>query len=132
VMLQHMQGDDPHSDAPRSMPSAYLSQPTPLPQTTMLQGDGQDNQREWRLWLHLRVERGEESRCAVNILCFLDRRGRVLRDKFFEFIPMSVFEVEGCGSSVVVVNGSKFEIDVNGNVVGAQTREDHHSHKKAK
>jgi len=36
----------------------------------------------------------------VDILLFIDRKGRVLRDEFFEFIPMSLFEVEGRGSSV--------------------------------
>jgi len=48
----------------------------------------------------------------VDILRFLDRRGRVLSDEFFKFIPMSIFEVEGWGSSVGVANGSKLEIDV--------------------
>jgi len=38
---------------------------------------------------------------------FLDRRGRVLSDEFFEFIPMSLFEVEGRGSSNGVANGSR-------------------------
>jgi len=57
----------------------------------------------------------------VDILCFLDRRGRVLRDVFFKFIPMRLFEVEGWGSSVGVANGSKLEIDVYGEVVGSQT-----------
>jgi len=50
----------------------------------------------------------------VDILCFLDRKGRVLRDVFFEFIPVSRFEVEGRGSSNDVANGSKLEIDVYG------------------
>jgi len=59
----------------------------------------------------------------VDILRFLDRRGRVLRDEFFEFIPMSLFEVEGRGSIVGVANGSKLEIDVYGKVVGSQTWE---------
>jgi len=47
----------------------------------------------------------------------------VLRDVFFEFIPMSLFEVEGRGSSISVANGSKLEIDVYGKVVGSQTCE---------
>jgi len=59
----------------------------------------------------------------VNILRFLDREGRVLRDVFFKFIPMSLFEVEGQGSSNSVANGSKLEIDVYGEVVGSQTWE---------
>jgi len=59
----------------------------------------------------------------VDILRFLDRRGRVISDEFFEFIPISLFEVEGWGSSVGVANGSKLEIDVNGEVIGAQTWE---------
>jgi len=66
----------------------------------------------------------------VDILRFLDRRGTVLSDEFlsnfdeyFEFIPMSLFEVEGQGSSVGVANGSKLEIDVYGEVVGFQTWE---------
>jgi len=66
----------------------------------------------------------EKGRAAQWIvLCFLSRRGRVLSDEFFEFIPMSLFEVEGCSSSVGVANGSKLEIDVYGEVVGAQTWE---------
>jgi len=59
----------------------------------------------------------------VDILHFLDRRERVLRDKFFEFIPKRFFEVEGRGSSVGVANGSKLEIDVYGEVVESQTWE---------
>jgi len=59
----------------------------------------------------------------VDILRFFDRRGRVLRDKLFEFISMSLFEVEGRGSSICLANGSKLEIDVYGEVVGAQTWE---------
>jgi len=59
----------------------------------------------------------------VDILRFLDRRGRVLRDEFFEFFPISLFEVEGRGSSVDVTNGSKLEIDVYGEVVRSQTWE---------
>jgi len=51
----------------------------------------------------------------------VDRKGRVLNNEFFEFIPLSLFEVEGRGSSVGVENGSKLEIDVYGEVVGAQT-----------
>jgi len=47
----------------------------------------------------------------------------VLSDEFFESIPMSLFEVEGRGSSVGVTNGSKLKIDVCGEVVGAQTWE---------
>jgi len=47
----------------------------------------------------------------------------VLSDEFFEFIPMSLFEVEDRGSSVGVSNGSKLEIDVYGEVVEAQTWE---------
>jgi len=57
----------------------------------------------------------------VDILCFLDRRGTVLRDEFFEFIPMSLFEIEGQSSSVGVANRSKLEIDVYREVVGSQT-----------
>jgi len=59
----------------------------------------------------------------VDILRFLDRRGRVLRNEFFEFIPMSLFRVEGRGSSIDVANGSKLEIDVGSQVVGSQTWE---------
>jgi len=59
----------------------------------------------------------------VDILCFLDREGRVLRDVFFKFMPMSLFEVESCGSSISVANGSKLEIDVYGKVVRSQTWE---------
>jgi len=44
----------------------------------------------------------------------------VLRDVFFEFIPMSLFGVEGRGSSVGVSNGSKLEIDIYREVVGFQ------------
>jgi len=58
-----------------------------------------------------------------DILHFLDRRGRVLRNEFFKFIPMSLFEIEGWGSSVGVANGSKLEIDVYGKVVVSQTWE---------
>jgi len=47
----------------------------------------------------------------------------LLSDEFFEFIPMIIFEVEGWGSSVNVANGSKLEIDVYGEVVGAQSWE---------
>jgi len=54
---------------------------------------------------------------------FLDRRRRVLRDVFFKFIPMSLFEVEDEDPSVGVVIGSKLEIDVCGEVVGFQTWE---------
>jgi len=36
---------------------------------------------------------------------------------------MSLFEVEGWGSSVGVVNGSKLDIDVYGEVVRSQTWE---------
>jgi len=43
--------------------------------------------------------------------------------EFFEFIPMSLFEVEGWGSSVGMANGSKLEIDVYGEIVGALTWE---------
>jgi len=57
---------------------------------------------------------------AVNILHFLDRRGRVISD---EFIPMGLFEIEGWGSSVGVANGSKLRINVNGEVIRAQTWE---------
>jgi len=57
----------------------------------------------------------------VDILHFLDRRRRVLRDKFFQFVLMSLFEVEGQSSSVGVANGSKLEIDVYGEVVRSQT-----------
>jgi len=57
----------------------------------------------------------------VDILRFRDRRGRVLEDEFFEFIPMSLFEVEGRGSSVGVANESKLEIDVYEEFVGFQT-----------
>jgi len=60
----------------------------------------------------------------VNILCFLDRKVRVINDKFFEFIPMGLFEIEVWGSSVDVVKGRKLEIDVNLEVVGSQTWED--------
>jgi len=56
----------------------------------------------------------------VDILHFLNRKGRVLRD---EFIPMNLFEVEGRGSSISVVNGSKLEIDVYGEVIRSQTWE---------
>jgi len=59
----------------------------------------------------------------VDILRFLDREERVLRDVFFEFISMSQFEVESWGSSISVANGSKLEIDVYGEVVGSQTWE---------
>jgi len=59
----------------------------------------------------------------VDILRFFDRRGRVLRDKFFEFIPMSLVKVEDRSSSVGVANGNKLEIDVYGEVVGSQTWE---------
>jgi len=59
----------------------------------------------------------------VDILRFLDRRGRVLKDEFFEFIPMSLFEVEARCSSVGVANRNKLEIDVYGEVVGSQTWE---------
>jgi len=59
----------------------------------------------------------------VDILRFFDRTGKVLRDEFFEFIPLSFFEVEGLGSIVGVTNGSKLEIDVYGEVVGSQTWE---------
>jgi len=62
----------------------------------------------------------EKDRAAQWIFCFLDKRGRVLRD---EFIPMSLFEVEGRASSVGVANGSKLEIDVYGEVVESQTWE---------
>jgi len=57
----------------------------------------------------------------VNILRFLVKRGRVLSDEFFKFIPISLFEFEGWGSSVGVANGSKLEIDEYGEVVGAHT-----------
>jgi len=57
----------------------------------------------------------------VDILSFLDRSGRVFRDKFFEFIPMSLFVVEGRGSSVGMANESKLDIDVHKEVVGSQT-----------
>jgi len=69
-------------------------------------------------------ERGKGSSHAVDILHYLDRRERVLSNKFFEFISMSLFEVEGRGSSVGVANGNNLEIDINGEVVGAQTWED--------
>jgi len=59
----------------------------------------------------------------VDILRFLDREGRVLKDVFFEFILMSLFEIENRGSSIGMVNGSKLEIDVYGEVVGSQTWE---------
>jgi len=59
----------------------------------------------------------------VDILHFLDRKERVIRGEFFEFIPMSIFEVDGRGSRVGMANGSKLEIDVYGEVVGAQTWE---------
>jgi len=59
--------------------------------------------------------------CAVDTLRFLDRRGRVLRNEFFEIIPMSLFEVEGRSSSVGVANESRLEIDVYGEVVGSQS-----------
>jgi len=57
----------------------------------------------------------------MDIMRFFDRRGRVLRDEFFEFIPKSLFEVEDWGLSVGVANGIKLEIDVYGEVVGSQT-----------
>jgi len=59
----------------------------------------------------------------VDILRFLDREGRVLRNVFFEFSPMSFFEVEGRGSGVGVVHGSKLEIDIYGEVVESHTWE---------
>jgi len=59
----------------------------------------------------------------VDILRFLDRERRVLGDVFFEFIPVSLFEVESWGSSISVANGSKLEIDVYGEVVESQTWE---------
>jgi len=43
----------------------------------------------------------------------------LISDEFLEFIPMGFFEIECWGSSVGVANGSKLEIDVNGEVVGA-------------
>jgi len=57
----------------------------------------------------------------VNILRFLDRRERVISDEFFELIRMGLFEIEGRGSSVGVANESKLDMDVNGEIVGAQT-----------
>jgi len=59
----------------------------------------------------------------VDILRFLNRERRVLRDVFIEFIPMSLFELVSQDSSINVANGSKLEIDVNGEVVGSQTWE---------
>jgi len=69
-------------------------------------------------------EKDRATQWILDILRFLDRRGRVIRDEFFEFIPMSLFDVEGWGSSVGVANGSKLEIDADGEVVRAQTWED--------
>jgi len=43
---------------------------------------------------------------------------------FFEFIPMSFFEVEGRRSSIGVTNGSKLEFDVYEEVVRSQTWEE--------
>jgi len=74
-------------------------------------GGGQDDRREWRPW-------GKER--AVNILRFLDKRGRVISDEFLEFIPMGLFEVEGWDSSVGVADRSELESDVDGEVVEAQ------------
>jgi len=59
----------------------------------------------------------------VDILRFLDRMVRELSDEFFEFIPMSHFEIEGWGPSVGVADGSKLVTDVNGEVVGSQAWE---------
>jgi len=55
----------------------------------------------------------------VNILRFLDRKGRVISDEFLEFKTMYLFETEGWGSSVEVADGSELESDVNV-VIGAQ------------
>jgi len=52
----------------------------------------------------------------------------VLSDEFFEFIPMSLFEVKGWGLSVGVANVSKLEIAIYGEVVGAQPGRVCHSH----
>jgi len=59
----------------------------------------------------------------VNILGFIDRRERLISDKLLKFIPMGLFEIEGRGSSVGLANGSKWEGDVNGEVIRAQAWE---------
>jgi len=56
----------------------------------------------------------------------------VLRDEFFEFMPMSLFEVEGRCSSVGVANGSKLEIDVYGRWLDPRPGRVRHSHVGAK
>jgi len=56
----------------------------------------------------------------------------VISDKFFEFFPIGLFEIEGWGSSVGVANCSKLEIDVNVEVVRAQTWEGAHLHVETK
>jgi len=43
----------------------------------------------------------------------------VISDKFLEFIPMGLFEIEGRGSSVGVAYGSEWESDVDVKVVRA-------------
>jgi len=56
----------------------------------------------------------------------------MLGDEFFEFISMSLFEVEGRGSSVSVANGSKLEIDVMGKWSDPRPERVRHSHVGAK
>jgi len=66
----------------------------------------------------------------VNILLFLDRRRGMI-----SVIPMGLLVIEGWGSRVGVANGSKLEIDVNGEVIRAHTWEVtplRHSHVGAK
>jgi len=54
----------------------------------------------------------------VNILCFLDRKGRVINDEFLEFIPYVVFEIESRCTCARVANASKRERNVDGEVAG--------------
>jgi len=61
---------------------------------------------------------------------FFDRR-RVISDKLFDFVPMGLYEIEGWSSSVGVVNGSKWESDLDGEVESRPGRV-RHLHMRAK
>jgi len=107
-----MRCDEPRSNAPRNVPSAYPSQSTPLPQTTMLLG-GRPKRPKGIEALAAFKRSDEKDRAAQWIFCASSIGG-------IEFIPKCLFKIEGWGSSVGVSNGNKLEIDVYEEVVRAQ------------
>jgi len=88
VTPQHMRGNEP-----RSVPSVYPAQSTPLSQATMLFGGRP--RRPTEMEALAACKRNDEKDRATQWIFYTSSIGRVgcSRDEFFEFIPMSLFEV---------------------------------------